>query len=155
MTATPTQHIPVLVPLIVGAIAIAATSVIHALALTATVHVIRQKSRLGQVGAGFGKDAALVALVIAVAFMAHLVVIAGWAAVFMMCGEFSAFGPAFDYSAVNYTTLGYGDVVMTPAWRLLGPLEAATGMLMFGASTAMIFAVIQRVIRDRFADAGM
>jgi hypothetical protein len=41
---------------------------------------------------------------------------------------------------------------MSPAWRLLGPLEAANGMLMFGVSTAMIFAVIQRLIEARFAD---
>jgi hypothetical protein len=48
--------------------------------------------------------------------------------------------------------LGYGDLIMTPSWRLLGPLEAADGMLMFGVSTALIFAVIQRLIQDRFAD---
>jgi hypothetical protein len=41
---------------------------------------------------------------------------------------------------------------MTPSWRLLGPLEAANGMLMFGVSTAMIFAVIQRLIQARFLD---
>jgi hypothetical protein len=41
---------------------------------------------------------------------------------------------------------------MSPAWRLLGPVEAANGMLMFGISTAMIFAVIQRLIEARFAD---
>jgi hypothetical protein len=41
---------------------------------------------------------------------------------------------------------------MSPAWRLLGPVEAANGMLMFGVSTAMIFAVIQRLIEARFAD---
>jgi hypothetical protein len=41
---------------------------------------------------------------------------------------------------------------MTPPWRLLGPLEAATGMLMFGVSTAVIFAVMQRLIYERFAD---
>ena len=86
------------------------------------------------------------------ALAAHLVEIALWAAVFLMCGEFTQFGTAYYHSAVNYTTLGYGDVVMTPAWRLLGPLEAADGMLMFGVSTAIIFALIQRLIRDRFVD---
>jgi hypothetical protein len=70
----------------------------------------------------------------------------------MLCGEFPAFATAYYHSAVNYTTLGYGDLIMTPAWRLLGPLEAATGMLMFGVSTAIIFAVIQRLILARFAD---
>ena len=50
---------------------------------------------------------------------------------------------------MNYTTLGYGNVIMTPAWRALGPLEAANGMLLFGVSTALIFAVIQRIIQTR------
>jgi hypothetical protein len=56
---------------------------------------------------------------------------------------------AYDHSAVNYTTLGYGNVVMTPKWRLLGPLEAANGMLLFGVSTALIFAVILRILQVR------
>jgi len=59
---------------------------------------------------------------------------------------------AFYHSAVNYTTLGYGDLIMSPTWRLLGPLEAANGILMFGVSTAMIFTVILRLTQARFAD---
>jgi len=51
---------------------------------------------------------------------------------------------------MNYTTLGDTDTVMSPSWRLLAPLEAANGMLMFGVSTAMLFAVIQRLIQTRF-----
>jgi hypothetical protein len=48
--------------------------------------------------------------------------------------------------------LGYGDLIMTPSWKLLGPLEAANGALMFGVSTAMIFAVAQRLMQAKFAD---
>ena len=70
----------------------------------------------------------------------------------VICGEFPEFGTAYYHSAVNYTTLGYGDVIMTPSWRLLGPLEAANGALMFGVSTAIIFAVMQRLIEARFVD---
>jgi hypothetical protein len=87
-----------------------------------------------------------------VALVAHLIEIAIWAILFLVCGEFSDFGAAYYHSAVNYTTLGYGDVIMTPSWRMLGPLEAANGMLMFGVSTAIIFAIIQRLIQARFAD---
>jgi len=75
-----------------------------------------------------------------------------WAILFVICGEFSELGAAYYHSAVNYTTLGYGDLIMTPSWRMLGPLEAANGMLMFGVSTAIIFAVIQRLIQARFTD---
>jgi hypothetical protein len=73
---------------------------------------------------------------------------------FIICEELSEFGAAYYHSAVNYTTLGYGygDLIMTPAWRLLGPQEAADGMLMFGVSTAIIFAVIQHLIQVRFVD---
>ena len=70
----------------------------------------------------------------------------------MVCGEFSDFGTAFYHSAVNYTTLGYGDIVMTPAWRLLGPLEAANGVLLFGVTTALVIAILQRLIEARFVD---
>src|SRR5215469_853780 len=62
------------------------------------------------------------------------------------------FGMAYYHSTVNYTTLGYGDVIMSPKWRLLGPLEAANGILMFGVSTAMIFTLILRLTQARFAD---
>jgi len=53
---------------------------------------------------------------------------------------------------MNYTTLGYGDIVMSPATRMLGPIEAIDGLLMFGVSTAMIFEVILRLIYTRFPD---
>jgi len=86
------------------------------------------------------------------AFVAHLVEIALWAALFISCGEFQEFGIAYYHSAVNYTTLGYGDLILTPSWRLLGPLEAADGALLFGVSTAMVFAVIQLLVQAKFKD---
>jgi hypothetical protein len=148
----PTHRIAILTPLAVGVSAIVCTIIIHALALSATVNVVRRERRLGRAGASFWIDVAIVAVAISFAFAAHLVEISLWAVLFTICGEFPDFGAAFDHSAVNYTTLGYGDVIMTPSWRVLGPLEAANGMLMFGVSTAMIFAVIQRLIQARFPD---
>ena len=142
----------ILIPLAVGMVAVACTIMIHALALGAIVGFVRHERRLGRAGASFWIDVAIVSAAIAFAFAAHLVEIFLWAVLFMMCGEFAELSAAFDHSAVNYTTLGYGDVVMTPSWRLLGPLEAADGMLMFGVSTAMIFAVIQRLLLMRFVD---
>jgi|SRR5271170_7566127 len=146
------QQISILIPLAVSASAVLSTIFIHALAVSATVNFVRHERRRGRAGAGFLIDVSIVALAISIALAAHLTEIAAWAVLFLICGEFRAFGAAYYHSAVNYTTLGYGDVIMTPSWRLLGPLEAANGMLMFGVSTAMIFAVIQRLIQARFAD---
>jgi hypothetical protein len=100
----------------------------------------------------FSSDFAIVALVILFALVAHLIEIALWAVLFLICGEFNEFGTAYYHSAVNYTTLGYGDLIMSPPWRLLGPLEAANGIMMFGVSTAMIFALILRLTQTRFVD---
>jgi hypothetical protein len=61
----------------------------------------------------------------------HLIEIAFWAVLLVLCGEFQEFGTAYYHSAANYTTLGYGDLLLTPSWRLLGPLEAAAAALMF------------------------
>jgi Ion channel len=149
---TQIPRIPILIPSAVGAIPILCTVFIHALAVMATVNFVRHERRAGRAGVSFWNDVQIVTLTISFALAAHLVEIALWAVLFIMCGEFTEFGTAYYHSAVNYTTLGYGDLVMTPAWRLLGPLEAADGMLMFGVSTAIIFALIQRLIRDRFVD---
>ena len=146
------DRIAILIPLTVGLSAFAATILVHALALGAMVNFVRRERRVGRAGASFLHNVAIVAVAISFALAAHLVEIALWAVLLMICGEFREFGAAFDHSAVNYTTLGYGNVVMTPSWRLLGPLEAANGSLMFGVSTAIIFAVIQRLIHTRFAD---
>ncbi|HXJ77738.1 MAG TPA: ion channel [Candidatus Methylomirabilis sp.] len=144
--------VAILRPLAVGAGAFVCTILLHALAVNATVQAIRRERRHGRAGTSFWIDVAIVMMAMAFVLVAHLAEIALWAVLFMICGEFQEFGNAFDHSAVNYTTLGYGNVIMTPSWRLLGPLEAANGMLMFGVTTAMIFAVIQRLLLTRFLD---
>ena len=148
----PPIRIAVLGPVAVGTGAAVCTILIHALAVMAVVNVVRRERRLGRTGSSFWIDLGIVGVAVSFAFIAHLVEIALWALLFMICGEFSAFGNAFDHSAVSYTTLGNDNVIMSPSWRLLGPMAAADGMLMFGVSTAMIFTVIQRLIQTRYAD---
>jgi len=145
-------QIAILKPLAVSVGAVACTLFIHTLAVLATVQLVRLEKKLGRMGRSLWIDALIVSRAITIALVAHLIEIAVWAAVFRMCGEFQEFGTSFYHSAVNYTTLGYGDLVMTPAWRMLGPLEAANGMLLFGVTTAMIFALIQRLVEARFED---
>jgi len=69
--------------------------------------------------------------------------IAIWAALFSLLGEFSEFSEAVYHSAVNFSTLGYGDIVMSEKHKLLGPLEAINGVLMIGVSTATLMASFQ------------
>lgn len=73
--------------------------------------------------------------------------IAIWAAVFMLVDEFDTFAKAVYHSAVNFSTLGYGDIVMTERNRLLGPFEAINGALMIGVATAALLATFQDAIK--------
>jgi hypothetical protein len=146
------HRVAVLVPLAVGAGVVLCTLMIHGLAVIANVNFVRYERRRGRIGVGFRIDFAIVVVAMMLVFVAHLIEMALWAGLFLMCGEFHEFGIAYYFSAVNYTTLGYGDLIMSPSWKLLGPLEAADGALMFGVSTAMIFTVIVRLVEARFED---
>lgn len=66
-----------------------------------------------------------------------------WALLFRFLGEFANFDSAFYHSAVNFATLGYGDIVMSDKHRLLGPIEGLNGVLMIGVSTAVLLSAFQ------------
>ena len=142
----------ILLPILVGTGATICTIFAHGLTLSAVVRFVRRERRLGRAGAAFWPDFMIVAIATQMALAAHLIEIGVWAALFAACGQFHSFAVAFYLSAANYTTLGAVDVAMSRTWRLLEPLEATDGMLMFGLSTAMIFAVVQRLVLTRFQD---
>jgi hypothetical protein len=149
MSATHEQ-IAIFLPLLVAVGTVACTIIIHGLALIAIVHYSQSVQNRGVAGRSFWIDVTIVAATTFLAFAAHLVEIATWAIVFVLAGEFPYYSTAFYHSAVNYTTLGYGDIIMSPSWRLLGPLEGTDGALMFGLSTGMIFAVVLHLVQIRF-----
>jgi hypothetical protein len=78
-------------------------------------------------------------------FMVHILEAAVWALLFWKMGELSSFGEAMYFSGTSLTALGYGDIVLKPPCRILGPIMATNGILMFGCSTAFLFFVIQKV----------
>ncbi|BFM21514.1 ion channel [Gilvimarinus japonicus] len=71
-----------------------------------------------------------------------------WGSLFYGLGEFNDFSQAVYHSAVNFATLGYGDIVMSPKHELLGPLEALNGALMIGVSTAALSRAFSEVLKD-------
>lgn len=77
---------------------------------------------------------------------AVIVQVAVWAAAYDVLDVIQP-KDAFYFAFVNFTTLGYGDLLPAARWRVLGPMTAANGMLMFGWSTAILFAVLSRTLR--------
>jgi hypothetical protein len=80
-----------------------------------------------------------------VLFVAHIVEAAVWAMVLWKLGELPTFGEAVYFTGTSLTALGYGDIVLHAPYRMLGPIMATSGILMFGCSAAFLFFVIQRV----------
>ena len=80
----------------------------------------------------------------------HLAEAVVWALFFVLVGGLPDFESAAYFSLTSYTTVGYGDVVLPAPWRLLGPLEAAAGVLMLGWSTGILVAVIGIIYRQLF-----
>jgi len=135
--------------LLVGVFTTLFTVLVHSLIPPTIVMSVRRHLARGRAGIWFW-DVILVMFFTLLALAAHLAEIALWALSFVLCGEFPNFTAALYYSGNTYTTLGDSTTVLSARWRLLAPIEAANGMLMFGVSTAIIFAVILRLVEAKF-----
>ena len=82
----------------------------------------------------------------------HLSEIAVWAFFYLWTECLPDAESAFYFSGVTYTTIGYGDLVLPRPWRLLGPVEGLTGILMCGLSTGLFVALLGRVIGGKVGD---
>lgn len=86
---------------------------------------------------------------VVILMLAHVVEVAVWAATYSLVGAAPAGADEMYFAFVNYTTLGYGDVIPVSGWRLLGPATAMCGVLLFGWSTAVIFEVLRKALSMR------
>jgi hypothetical protein len=77
----------------------------------------------------------------------HLSQIVMWSITYAFVGAAPSGTDYLYFASVNYTTLGYGDVVPVRRWSLLGPMTAMNGVLLFGWSTAVIFQVLTIELR--------
>lgn len=139
-------------PIALGIVEVILNLVIQSLTVSMAFRLMVKSREKGRIGRSFGRDTLMLSRMMVIFFLGHLVQIALWAVPFRVFGEFDRFHNAFYHSAVNYTTLGYGDIVMSEEWRILGALEAASGVLMFGVTTATFFAIMRRVFELRQMD---
>lgn len=78
----------------------------------------------------------------------HTTEIILWASAYWLLlstGELGTFEEAVYFSFITFTTLGYGDITLTEGWRLLSGIEAMNGIMLAGWTTAMLFALVQRI----------
>ena len=95
----------------------------------------------------FASSLVVVGGVMLILTIGNLAQVGAWALLFQALDEFASFEAAFYHSAVNFATLGYGDIVMSDDYRLLGPIEAINGVLMIGVSTAALMTAFQDALK--------
>jgi polyferredoxin len=91
--------------------------------------------------------AALMVAIVGVLLVAHVAEVLTWSLAYAILDVAPPGADVLYFAFVNYTTLGYGDVVPVEHWRLLGPMAAMNGVLLFGWSTAVIFEVMRQAMR--------
>jgi uncharacterized membrane protein len=114
---------------------------IHALVMTVVIRVARNVEAAWQSRPNMRLSAVMIATV-AVLMAAHMCEIAVWSQAYAMVAATPEGADRLYFAFVNFTTLGYGDVLPTPRWRLIGPMTAMNGVLLFGWSVAVMFEVL-------------
>ena len=78
----------------------------------------------------------------------HVLEIFVWATAYLLllpASEIGTMEAALYFSFVTFTTLGYGDIILSEEWRLLSGIEALNGIMLVGWTIAMMFVVVQRL----------
>jgi hypothetical protein len=120
---------------------------IHALVMLAVIRVARIVGEITASRQSLRLTAVMIAAVL-VLMVAHFAEVLVWSLSYAVVGAAPEGTDRIYFAFVNYTTLGYGDVTPVERWRLLGPMTAMNGVLMFGWSTAVIFEVLQKVLME-------
>ncbi len=137
-----------LIQLTYGAVLIGVTVLIHAVCLEGIITAWRAVSIEIEVR----WRAIALSLTIIGIFAAHVIEIWVWAIFYFFVEEIQTWESALYFSTTSFTTVGYGDLTLSEEWRLLGSIEAINGMILFGWSTAFIFAGVRRIYTHLYRD---
>ena len=128
--------------LAVAAVISLANIAVHSIAMAGVIHVFKRRQAVKDL---LGFEVHLILLMIAVVAVltaAHMIEVAIWAVAYGVLDVVPDDVDPFYFALVNFTTLGYGDVLPAARWQLLGPAATMNGVILLGWSTAVIFAVL-------------
>lgn len=138
------------VQLALGTVMLGTMVGLHAIGLDFIIKRARQAEALTmRLAQGLWKPL-MSGLIVVSVFALHVVQMWAWAALYLVlnCPPLQHLSDALYFSTVTYTTLGFGDIILAPQWRMLAGIEAANGFILFGWTTAFIFEVISQLYRS-------
>lgn len=131
--------------LLVAGAMVSATVLVHFWGLLGLTHAMRGgRERLSKRD-GAPRQAIIILTVVFGIFALHTIEIWSYAGLYRLLGEITSFEEALYFSTVTFASLGYGDVVLSPRWRVLSAIEAANGVILFAWSTTFLLSVTSRL----------
>ncbi len=135
---------------LIGAALVATTVAMHALGTSYWIGLLSRWGQRRKTHANTtGTTLRVLTSTVIVIVVLHTAQIFVWAAAYELLlppGVFASFEESLYFSFVTFTTVGFGDVVLSPGVRLMSGIEALNGIILVGWSTALLFAVVQRTM---------
>ncbi|MFP4015265.1 MAG: ion channel [Chitinispirillaceae bacterium] len=134
---------------LVGGILLALCTAVQSIVSVILIRLLVKYDRKGFFRKSLIHSAVIVESAAGILVLSFLLQATFWAAAYVWLGEFSDFGTSLYFSVVSYATLGYGDIVLTDRWRLLGALESLNGLIMGGFSASLFFTIASKILSGR------
>lgn len=137
------------IPILISLAIIVVTIIMHGIGTSWWLNYMSRRHDFETGNFDFKKSLSILSATAVFFMILHYLEIMVWAGVFLQIPEIDKilhWEEAIYFSTVTYTTLGYGDITLAPVWRVMSGFEAMNGILLFGWSTAMFYAVVQKIL---------
>jgi hypothetical protein len=129
--------------MVLATLMVGLTVTVHFFGLLTLLWILRSRAHV--VHDTWRREGAAIFVVVLGLMLIHAVEVWLYAGVYLLLGALPDLETSIYFSTASFTTIGYGDVVLDKRWRLVGAIEGANGLLLFGWSTAFLFSVISRM----------
>ena len=135
-----------------GSLVLGACSLVHLILIIWWIGYLKTRTERLHQSSKFFKLLIPIAGTFAVLVLSHTIQVWIWAVVLILLGALPVLLEAIYFSLVTYTTLGYGDVILSDEYKVFGAMASVTGLLNFGVSTAILVAILGKILPNHLGE---